>query len=136
MPLSLLATRLAAQAKTLTVNKGAIVFAQGEKPSGVFVVLDGSVRLSLVSNIGADVWSRSQGAGAILGLPACMSGHDYSMSAIAEEVSTVAFVGRAELKQLAASDPVVGRDILHILSDEVFNARRAFASVKSSSLFP
>ena len=136
MSLSPLATRLAAQAKTLTVNKGDVVFAQGEKPSGVFVVLDGSVRLSVMSDVGADVWSRSQGAGAILGLPACMSGHNYSVSAIAEETSTVAFVGRRELKQLAASDSVVGREILHILSDEVFNVRRAFASVKSSMMVP
>lgn len=136
MPLSPLAIRLAAQATTLTINKGAVVFAQGEMPSGVFVVLEGSVRLSLVSDGGEDVWSRSQGAGAILGLPACMSDHAYSMSAIAEEHSTVAFLGIREVRRLAASDPGVGRDILHILSDEVFNARRAFASVKSSSLFP
>lgn len=126
---SRLAVRLATGAQRLFVRDGDVLFQQGQPAAGIYVVLEGLIKLSLESDDGDSMWSRTQGPGTIVGLPSCMSGRSYSLTATAIAKSSVVHVSRDEVQRLAVSDPEIGKAILELLSAEVFEIRRFLASI-------
>lgn len=133
MAFSPLAVRLLERATTRKFSTHAVLFHQGAPARGAFVVGSGCVRLVLLGAAGEPIWSRVEGPGAILGLPSSISGRSYSMTAIALEPSTAAYVPRADLECLAANDAVASREILNRLSEEVFDVRRKLALLKGAA---
>src|SRR5689334_23468023 len=71
-----------------------VLFQRGENALGVFVVLSGTVELSLGNERSRQSINRTMGPGTILGLPAAVSEEPYSMTATTLESCELIFVRR------------------------------------------
>jgi len=74
--------------------KGAILFAEGENPRGVFVIRNGRVKLTASSGDGASLLFRIAGPGDLIGLPGTISRKPYGLTAEALEQVQATFIPR------------------------------------------
>jgi CRP-like cAMP-binding protein len=119
-----------AMAVSVTCAKGAIVFHQGDEPKGVYLVRKGAVRMTIKADK-SEILMRVAHEGSVLGLPAVMSDHAYSLTAKAAQACELGFVERHKVLDLVRRKPVLGLEILQMLSDEVRTARIAMASSRA-----
>lgn len=112
----------------IVIAKDTLLFRSGHPVNGAYLVRRGRVKLTL--NHSALYRGRSVGAGAVIGLPATFSGEPYSLTAKAESNCHLDFIPRARLLDLLRHNPKVGFQIVRILSEEIFQMRKA-ATLKS-----
>ena len=111
-----LQTALAQQSEKVCKPKGSVLFQRGTEAFGMFVVLSGKVRL----DFGVDsAFSRSYGPGALLGLPATLTGRKYSMTAVVTENAELGFLGRRALETLLRQHPDFRHTLLEILGEKM-----------------
>ncbi|KAA6461772.1 Crp/Fnr family transcriptional regulator [Acidobacteria bacterium AB60] len=101
------------------------LFDQGDTPTGLFLVLAGSVTITMDSPQGDEVMSFDARPGSLLGLPAVIGNCAYSLSAWAKGGAEIAFVSRERFSALMLSDPRLSMMILRVLANEVRTARLA-----------
>jgi CRP/FNR family transcriptional regulator, cyclic AMP receptor protein len=82
-----------------TYPKGAILFVEGQKALGVFVVCNGRVKLSVSSADGKSLIVRRADAGELVGLPATISGKPYRLTAEALEPLQCNFIPRVAFRK-------------------------------------
>ena len=93
LPQNVLAT-LDQISSAATYPRGAILFAEGQKPRGVLVICNGRVKLSTTSANGKSIIVQVAEAGAIVGLPGTISGKPYELTAEALEPLQANFIPR------------------------------------------
>ena len=74
--------------------KGAGLFAEGDTPSGIFVLCKGRVKMSVCASDGKTLIVKMSEPGEVLGLGAVLSGKPYELTAQTTEPSQVNFVKR------------------------------------------
>ncbi|MGC2506768.1 MAG: Crp/Fnr family transcriptional regulator [Candidatus Acidiferrales bacterium] len=85
--------------------RGYVLFAQGQKALGVYVVWEGRVKISIGSDQGKSMILALVGRGAVLGLPATILGLPYAATAEVVEPAKVSFVSRDDLlRRLRATE--------------------------------
>lgn len=104
-----------------------VLFRQDEPSVGVFILHDGTVTLSMMSNDGHSLFAVQAKPGSILGLPGAISNQPYTLSAIARASAQVSFVSNADLTALMHSNPALSLKMLEILAAEVRSARKAIS---------
>ena len=88
---------------SLTINgrtsrtKGFVLFSEGEKALGVYVVWEGRVKVSIGSDNGKSLILTLAGRGAVLGLPETILGLPYAATAEAVETTKASFLSRDDL---------------------------------------
>ena len=75
-----------------TYPRNAVLFTEGQKPRGVFVICKGRVKLSMSSEDGRSIIVSIAEAGMIVGLPSTISGKPYELTAEALEPLQANFV--------------------------------------------
>lgn len=111
-----LQTALAEQSEKVSKPKGCVLFRRGTDAFGMFVVLSGKVRL----DFGVDsAFSRTYGPGALVGLPATLTGRKYSMTAIVTEAAELGFFDRKTFDRLLRQHPDYCRALLEILGEKM-----------------
>jgi CRP/FNR family transcriptional regulator len=75
---------------------GRVLFSEQQAASGVYVVLDGEVKLSINSSEGKRLSLRIVHAGEVLGLTSALSGGPFEMTAEALHAARIAPIGRRE----------------------------------------
>ena len=98
-------------------SKGAILFEEGEKPTGVYVVLEGRVKLSISSAQGKTLLLGFFGPGTILGLAAAILGRNHAATAEIVKQTEVVFVSRKELVREMQGDATVARQVAELVSE-------------------
>ena len=94
-------------------SKFTVLFRRGDKCFGMFIVLKGKVSL----DVGTDSpLARSYGPGALIGLPATLSGLNYSMSATVMEDAELGFWSREELDTLLGARPDLCQQLLAVVA--------------------
>ena len=101
------------------LTKSSLLFKQGEKPKGVYLVESGSIALMLKLVRGRTVYERNVGKGSVLGLPASVNDTAYSLTAKALCDVDVAFVPRENLIAEMDRNISLAIEILRVLSQEV-----------------
>jgi CRP-like cAMP-binding protein len=96
----------------------------------VFLIRKGKVNLHLDGKTRLYP-SRTLGQGAILGLPATLSGGAYSLAAEISEDAELAFVSREDFLALLAKDSNLCLEALHLLGKEITSIRSALVSRKT-----
>lgn len=76
--------------------KSAVLFVEGQKARGVFILCEGRVKLSTSSMDGKTLIARIADAGEILGLPATVTGTPYELTAEVIEPTQVNFISRTD----------------------------------------
>ena len=97
---SSLADALEQEAITTTYPTGAVLFAEGQAPRGVFIVRRGRVKLSICGSDGRTLILRIVEAGCPLGVAAVISGRSYEATAETQEPCEVSFLRQCDLLRL------------------------------------
>lgn len=103
-------------------KKGESLFRAGEQARGAFLVKRGKVQLQL-EGAGGLYPTRVLGPGAIVGLPATVSGEPYSLTAEAAQDCELDFISRKDLLALLQHNTTAALQILQILSEEIYQMR-------------
>jgi CRP-like cAMP-binding protein len=105
-----------------------VLFHQGDRPEGLYILNRGQIALSMTAANGKQVMSIEAPAGSLLGLPGLISGEAYTLTAIARDGARLSFVSREEFNAVMQSSPMLGLKILEVLAAEVRSARRALSN--------
>lgn len=119
-----LCKRLHGVATTVRKEKGAIIFREGQPGRGAFLISSGKVRLTLDSARGLYP-ARTLSTGAVIGLPATLSGEPYSLTAEATTICRLDFIPRRRLLNVLLRDAEAGFQIARVLGEEIFKIREA-----------
>jgi CRP/FNR family cyclic AMP-dependent transcriptional regulator len=94
------ADALEQEAITTSYPTGAVLFAEGQAPRGVFIVRKGRVKLSVCGSDGRTLILRIVEPGCPLGVAAVVSGRQYEATAETQEPSEISFLRQADLLRL------------------------------------
>ncbi|MGO9123670.1 MAG: Crp/Fnr family transcriptional regulator [Terriglobales bacterium] len=95
-----LANALEQDALTTSYPTGAVLFAEGQAPRGVFIVRRGRVKLSICGSDGRTLILRIVEAGCPLGVAAVVSGRSYEATAETQEPCEISFLRQCDLLRL------------------------------------
>ena len=101
---------------------GSILFAEGERPRGVYLVCEASVKLSMSVALGRSIALKSAKPGQVLGLDAVISDRPYHATATTEEPCQVDFVSRDDFLRLLRQSSAATMNAVRQLSDDYENA--------------
>ncbi len=104
------------------------LFSQGDAPTGVYILLGGTIMLSMRSTSGESLMNTPALPGSLLGLPGLIGNAAYSLSAHALKGAEVSFVSREEFTRLMLNEPPLSVLILRVLAAEVRTARRTLTN--------
>jgi CRP-like cAMP-binding protein len=117
--------RVAAHAVVRTVRRGEHVFEEGAPAEGLFIVMEGRVRLVRVSRGGREQVLHTEGPGATLGEVPLLDGGGYVATAVATQPSRVVYLPRAAVLDACRRHPEVALGIIRVLARRV----RSFAGL-------
>lgn len=120
-----LITILEKKAAQVTCASERVLFLQGDPPAGLYLLRNGSARLTMESPEGKPVFSVEVSEGSLLGLPGLLGNQPYTLTAKAEAGAVVGFIPRDDFTALMQSEPTIALKILAVLAAEVRSARRA-----------
>jgi CRP/FNR family transcriptional regulator, cyclic AMP receptor protein len=95
-----IADALELEALTTTYPTGAVLFAEGQAPRGVFIVRRGRVKLSICGSDGRTLILRIVEAGGALGVAAVVAGYKYEATAETQEPCEISFLRQSDLLRL------------------------------------
>jgi CRP/FNR family transcriptional regulator, cyclic AMP receptor protein len=113
-----------------------VLFAEKDTPQGVFLVLEGEIKLSMNSSDGRRLILRIARKGELIGLTSTLTGLPYEMTAEAIYTSRVAFITRRDFIVFMASHPDVYQAITAELSRHYTKACEQLRNVGLSSSAP
>ena len=105
-----------------TYPKGATLFVEGQPSRGVFALCAGHVKLSTSSSDGRTLILRISEPGAVLGLPATISGRSYEATAYVIEPSQANFISRSDFLNFLREHGEAALRVAQELSDTYQNA--------------
>jgi CRP/FNR family transcriptional regulator len=100
-------------------SAGAAIFSEGARPTGVFLILSGRVRVVRTSRDGREQLLHEEGPDATLGEVPVFDGEGYIGSAIAAESCTLLFLPRDVLLAHIERTPIVATRVIQVLSRRV-----------------
>jgi CRP-like cAMP-binding protein len=104
-----------------------LLFHQDELPAGLYLLDQGVATLTMNSVDGRVIFSLDVVPGSLLGLPAVVSSHPYSLSAVARAGAQVTFISRADFLAIMQEQPALSLKMLQVLAAEVRTARQALS---------
>jgi CRP-like cAMP-binding protein len=115
-----LVQKISSSASKMSYEKGHIFFAQGEKPRGVFLLLEGSAKLSITSPEGNGLMVGFFGPGAVLGLAANILDRAHETSAEAMTRCMAVPLARDAFLGIANGNAETVLEIAAMLGEESF----------------
>src|ERR1700722_7524657 len=88
------------EAVTTSYPTGAVLFAEGQVPRGIFIVRRGRVKLSICGSDGRTLILRMVDSGCPLGVAAVVSARPYEATAETQEPSEISFLRHSDLLRL------------------------------------
>lgn len=117
-------------------NANVVLFSEREAARGVFVVLEGEVRLSVNSSDGKRLSMRIARKGEVLGLASALSGNAYEMTAETLYPSKIAPIGRREFVSFLTRHPEAYQTVTEELSRQMSMACDQLRNVGLGSSAP
>jgi len=109
------------------------LFHQGDKPHGCYLIKSGKMRLSLDAVPGLGILRRVVGPGCVVGLPATINGHVYSLSCEAIEDAELAHLSKQDVALLIKSNTAAAMKLLDLLSSEIQAVRAEMAKMPKTT---
>lgn len=113
--LGALATRLVPR----TVGEGFVLFRTGERPAGLYLVLEGRVRIFRTSGDGREQTLAVEGPGRPVAELPLVDGGPYPASAVTMSPARLAFLPRSEFEHAFRADPEVAAAIVRALGQRL-----------------
>jgi CRP/FNR family cyclic AMP-dependent transcriptional regulator len=113
-----------------------VLFSEKDSAQGVFLVLEGEIKLSMNSSDGRRLILRIARKGEMIGLTSALTGNPYDMTAEAIYTSKVAFISRRDFIVFLASHPALYQAIAAELGRHYSKACEQLRTVGLSSSAP
>jgi CRP/FNR family cyclic AMP-dependent transcriptional regulator len=107
---------------TATYPKSAVLFIEGQRPRGVFILCTGKAKLSTSSSEGKTIITKISEAGDVLGLNAVVSNRPYEVTAEMIEPGQANFISRDALLQFFKENGEVALRVAEQLSRNYYVA--------------
>jgi CRP-like cAMP-binding protein len=120
---------LASHGKVRSYRTGDVLFREGAPGDSLYIVIDGSVRISVASPTGDEATVALLGAGEFVGDLALLDGRPRSASAIASQPTKTLVVTRHDFSDWLSSRPLVAISLLETLSLRVRRTDEALADL-------
>ena len=120
-----LVAALAERSTAIRCDTDRVLFQQGEAATGVFVVRQGAVTLTMNAITDEPVLCFEASSGYLLGLPGIIGNQPYSLTARAHSGAHVLFIPKHDFTALMENNPQLSLKVLQVLAAEVRTARRA-----------
>jgi CRP/FNR family transcriptional regulator len=98
---------------------GTILFQEGERADGIFLICSGAVKLCVGSSHGDSLLLRAAGPGEILGLSATLTGQDYEVTAQTTTMAELVFIRRKDFLHYLREHSDVCLQVVECLSNDV-----------------
>ena len=123
-------------AHTRTVEAGEVLFSESDQPDFVYMVLDGTVKLSVNSTGGRRLIIGLATTGEVVGVASLLCGKPQEMTAETVYTSKVAVIGRSDFMNFLLRHPDAYRVVSEELSREFNKACEQLRTVVLSSSAP
>lgn len=123
-----LADEVAKIARVVPLPAGKVLFEAGDPGNGFYSVLEGSLKVSLISHEGAEQLLAVIGPGSVVGELAIFDGRPRSATVTALKQSRLAFVDRMSFERLGEDQPAIYRHMLSIVGGRLRHANDVFAA--------
>jgi|SRR5690349_2188741 CRP/FNR family transcriptional regulator, cyclic AMP receptor protein len=112
---------------------GTVLYSQGEKSSGLYILCQGRVKLSRISSQGKTAILQICGPGDLLGASEVLANCPYTATAQVQEDSVLAYVSREKFLRMMARHAIVGLRTSEHLSTECLRAFRDLSLLRIPS---
>lgn len=99
--------------------RGAVVFAQGQRCEGVYLLRSGRAKVLLSSSEGKTLILRLAHAGALLGVNSVLKNIPYDVSVETLESSQIDCVSRSDFMRILEKSAASSAEVAHLLADEL-----------------
>jgi len=97
-------------------KKGQVIFCEGNKPSGIYCLQQGKVKIYKNCYDGREHITRIVFPAEFMGLKALLSGNPYSVNAAALEDSVICFISKSDFFELSLKYPEFAQSLIVTLS--------------------
>ena len=101
------------------INKGEVVFSEGEEGHGFYVIVEGRIKIFKVSTEGKEQILHIYGAGQPFGEVPVFAGQKFPATAQAIEKTRALFLPRAAIVDLIAANPSLALNMLAVMSKKL-----------------
>jgi len=108
--------------ETRIIKKGATIFKEGQRLSGIYCVREGASKLSKVTSSGRDQIVKIASKGEILGQRSVVCDENANLSATALDDMEVCFIPKSTIEQRIADNPAFVRKLLVTMATELRTA--------------
>lgn len=110
---------LAGSCEVRRLSKGDRAFGEGQSPVGVFLIIEGRMKVVRSSSKGREQVLHEEGPGVTLGEVPVFDGEGYVGSAIAADEAVLVFVPRMPLLESLNRNPQSASDVIRVLAKRV-----------------
>jgi CRP-like cAMP-binding protein len=112
---------------------GRVIFSRGDPPTGLYVVAEGRVRVSVVSTDGRELSFRIAGPGDVIGEIGVLDGRQRSADALAVGDVCSLVLSQARFRQLMGTHPEIARGVVDFLCKRL---RETSSQLEEIALYP
>ncbi len=123
-----LADGLSALARQTSLSNGEVLFVAGDPGNAMYTVLEGSLKVAVISAEGSEQLLAILGPGQVVGEMALLDGVPRSATVQAIKTSTVARIDKADFDRFAEVNPAVYRHMLQLVSQRLRQANDVLAA--------
>ncbi|MTI18590.1 Crp/Fnr family transcriptional regulator [Rhodobacteraceae bacterium RKSG542] len=123
-----LAEGISAISKPLALKSKAVLFEAGDPGNGCYAILDGSMKVSVLSVDGSEQLLAVLGAGSLVGELALLDGNPRSATVTALKPTQLAFIPKNAFYSFADNHPSLYQHMLNIVSGRLRNSNDALAA--------
>ena len=123
-----LARSLSALARTASLAANEVLFLSGDPGDSMYAILDGSLKVAVISAEGSEQLLAILGPGHVVGEMALLDGRPRSATVQAIKASRVARIDKADFDRFAEANPGVYRHMLGLVSQRLRQANDVLAA--------
>jgi len=102
-----------------TVARGDRLFSFGDAAKGVYLIVSGAARISLVGGKGKELVCHTAGSGSVLGLPAALCSARYEFDVEALEPAEMIFLETESVNEILRQHPALCMQVMTMMCDEM-----------------
>jgi len=111
--------KIIAERKTRQFKKNQVIYYEGDKGNGLFLVLSGRVKTVKLAEDGRELMTGMFGADNYLGIQALLANEAFNDTATALEDSSLCLIPKDSLEKLLNMYPNVGKEFIKLLSNDI-----------------
>jgi CRP-like cAMP-binding protein len=111
--------KVIAERKTRQFKKNQVIYYEGDKGNGLFLLLKGRVKTVKLAEDGRELMTGMFGADSYLGIQALLANEPFSDTATALEDSSLCLIPKDNLEKLLNLYPNVGKEFIKLLSNDI-----------------